>query len=265
MTITELYEQILSEFYKKPGAEQLLEEPVTVTVSSEPERTLRPEGDPPSTVARPEYCVIAMLGGETGGTYGEAYAEAGIIADSLKAEVEDIPGKEIFCGTLKEALEIAPTENGISPITVSALNAAMSRLNLCSGVFQEGEEFHAMYADALCRYVTEHYGRDNIVLVGYDGYLVKRFMDEKLGFWTLDLDPDNVSQDRFDHIVVNGAKLNRESGFAWGKIFIVTGSSLCNGTIIPYLNSGKELLFYGITCAGTAGLLNLSWFSPENA
>lgn len=244
MTVETLYQQILSAFYGLEGANALLNETVSVTKASEPERTLRPENEPFSGIARPEYCVTATLLGAK----GEAYTE----------------NPEDFCGTLKQALEIPPTEKGISAVTIASLNAAMQYLNLSPGAFPEGEEARFQYADALCRYVLEHHGRENIVLVGYDGYLVKRFMDEGLVFWTMDKDPDNITQDRFHHVVVNNAKRNRESSFVWGKYFIVTGSSLCNGTILQYLDSGKELLFYGITCAGAATLLNLPWFSPDN-
>lgn len=241
MTIEELYQQIISGFHALDGADQLLAESVSVTVSEEPERTLRPENEPLSTVERPEYCVTATLKG----FQGEAYTET----------------PEAFEGTLKEALEIAPTEKGISAITVAALNAAVNCLGLAPGCFPEGEQARIDYADALCRYVTEKHGKNNIILVGYDGYLVKRFVEEGLDFWTMDKDPANITQNRFHHVVVNNAKRNRESSFIWGKYFIVTGSSLCNGTIVHYLNSGKEILFYGITCAGAATLLSLPWFS----
>ena len=243
MTVAELYQQILSAFYGLEGADALLQETVSVTAAAEPERTLRPEYEPFSGIARPEYCVTATLSGAK----GEAYTE----------------NPEDFSGTLQQALEIPPTEKGISAVTIAALNAAVNYLHLAPGTFPEGEEARLQYADALCRFVLEHHGRENIVLVGYDGYLVKRFMDEGLIFWTMDKDPDNITQDRFHHVVVNNAKKNRESSFVWGKFFIVTGSSLCNGTIRHYLESGKELLFYGITCAGAATLLKLPWFSPE--
>lgn len=243
MTVNELYQQIISRFYALPEVSELLEMEVNVTFSSEPVKTLRPEGDPPSTVSRPEYCVTADIDG----VKGEAYTET----------------PAAFNGTLKQALDIRPDNEGISAITISALNAAMNRLSLCPGVLPKKDEDHASYADAICRYVKEHYGKSRIVLVGYDGYLVKRFVDAGLEFWTLDRDPDNISQDRFDHVVVNSAKRNRESSFAWGDIFIVTGSTLCNGTIVQYLNSGKELYFYGITCAGAATLIGLKWFNPE--
>ena len=243
MTIDELYQQILSAFYRLDGAEALLNETVSVTPSAEPEKTLRPENDPPSTVARPEYCVTATLCG----VKGEAYTE-------------EPTG---FSGTLRQALHILPTEKGISAVTIAALNAAVNYLGLAPGTFPEGEEAHFRYADALCRYVTEHFGKSNIILVGYDGYLVKRFVEEGLDFWTMDRDPDHISQNRFHHVVVNNAKRNRESSFVWGKYFIVTGSTLCNGTILPYLDSDKEVLFYGITGAGAATLLHLPWFSPD--
>ena len=243
MTIKELYDQILSSFYALEGAEALLQETVSVDAAKEPEQTLRPENDPPSTVARPEYCVTAELCG----VKGEAYTE----------EPTD------FRGALKEALEIPPTEKGISAITIAALNAAISYLGLAPGVFPEGEKARFAYADALCRYVTEQHGKNNIILVGYDGYLVKRFMDEGLDFWTMDRDPANITQDLFHHVVVNNAKRNRESSFIWGTYFVITGSSRCNGTIVHYLISNKELLFYGISCAGAASLLNLPWFSPD--
>ena len=243
MTVKELYQQIISCFYELPGVHKLLHEAVTVTASQEPEHTLRPEEDPPSTAARPEYCVTA----EICGVKGEAYTET----------------PSDFEGTLKQALEIPPTEKGISAVTVAAINAAMSFLHLSPGVFPEDPQQHVLYADGLCRYITEQYGKNRIVLIGYDGYLVKRFMEEGLEFWTLDRDPDHVAQDRFDHVIVNSAKRNRESSFVWGNVLIVTGSTLCNGTIVQYLNSGKELLFYGITCAGAATLLKLPWFSPD--
>ena len=70
MTIDELYQQILSAFYRLDGAEALLNETVSVTPSAEPEKTLRPENDPPSTVARPEYCVTATLCGVKGVSAG---------------------------------------------------------------------------------------------------------------------------------------------------------------------------------------------------
>ena len=254
MTVADLYQKILTEFYKLDGAQELLGETVSVTVSEEPERTLRPEGDPPSTVARPEYCVTAVLcdsgasATRTAHGTGEAYTET----------------PSAFQGTLEEALKIPASEKGISAVSIAALNAAMNRLGLCPGTFPEDVQTHSAYADAICRHITEKYGTSNLVLVGYDGYFVKRFMEEGLDFWTMDRDPDHIAQDRFDHVVVNSAKRNRESSFAWGKLFLITGSTLCNGTIVQYLDSGKELLFYGITCAGAATLLSLPWFSPES-
>ena len=138
MTIEELYQQILSGFYALEGAKELLDETVSVTGAKEPEKTLRPENDPPSTVARPEYCVTATLRG----VRGEAYTET----------------PEDFRGTLEEALHIPPSEKGISAVTIAALNAAMSCLGLAPGVFPEEEEDRLTLLDTLghMRFVRDY-------------------------------------------------------------------------------------------------------------
>ena len=136
----------------------------------------------------------------------------------------------------------------------------MNYLSICPGIFPGDQAFHFEYASDLSRYVSETYGKEKIVLIGYDGYIVKRFVEDGFDFWTMDRNPDNITKDRFNHVIVNSAKRNRESGFKWGELFIVTGSTLCNGTIVQYLDSGKRLLFYGITCSGAAALLGLPWF-----
>ena len=235
MTISELYEMIKERFLAVPGVNELLDLPVKVTADTDPEKTLLPEGAVPSAAKRGEYRVCASLSGTT----GEAYTET--------------PWS--FEGTLCEALQIPVTDKGINAISIACINAALSRLGLIEGTFSETIAAHESYADSLCRYVVENYGKKNIILVGYDGYIVKRFMDEGIDFWTMDRDPDNIAQDRFNHVIVNSAKYNRESCFAWGKLFIITGSTLCNGTVVQYLDKGKNLLFYGVTGRGASHLL----------
>lgn len=189
---------------------------------------------------RPEYRVEASFRGSIGEAYTETPAD--------------------FEGTLQEVLDIPPSDKGIDARTLAAINAVMNHLGLCAGTFPATFDERRLYTDALYAYVTENYGRSNIVLVGYDGYIVKKFSGKEVDFWTMDRDPDNISQDRFKHVVVNSAKFNREACFAWGKLFIVTGSTLTNGTIVQYLDKGKDLLFYGITIGGAATLLDLPWF-----
>lgn len=245
MTMFELYQKMLTRFLALPGAGSLLSEPVRITPDPEPEVLLLPEGSTSSFISRPEYRVTAVMKG----VCGEAYTEC----------------PKGFEGTLKEVLDLPVSEEGIPAQTLAAINAAMSLLGLCPGSFADDPAVHAAYADNLCRFVTEQYGSSNLVLIGYDGYIVKRFSEEGLDFWTLDRNPSNITQDCFNHVIVNSGKYNREACFAWGKVLLITGSTFCNGTVLHFLNRNVPVLFYGITCAGISKLLDLPWFPvPKN-
>ncbi len=240
MTIFELYEKLIIRFKETDGVSELLDQPVVITADTEPEPALMPWNYVPFKDRRPEFRVTADLCG----TRGEAYTETPLN----------------FEGTLREAIELTPSEGGIDARCLAAINAAMNHLGLCAGEFPATFDERRLYTDAIYSYITEKYGRSNIVLVGYDGYIVKKFIGGDLDFWTMDRDPDNISQDRFKHVIVNSGRYNREACLAWGKVLIVTGSTLTNGTIVQYLDKGKDLLFYGITIAGAATLLGLPWF-----
>ncbi len=240
MTISELYDQIIERFCALPGVKEVLEETITIKADTEPEATLMPEGDVPSPASRPEYRVTA----EYKGAKGEAYTETP--AD--------------FEGMIHDAVALSLGKDAIDARSVAAINAVMNHFGLCAGTFSDEPEAHQAYAEKICAEVIEKYGKNNIALIGYDGYIVKKFMDEGMVFWTLDRNPDNVTKDRFHHVIVNSGRYNREACFAWAKLLIVTGSTLCNGTILPYLESGADVKFYGITFAGVAKLLDLPWF-----
>lgn len=240
MTMFELYDQLIMKFSELPGIANLWDETVVITADKEPEPALMPWNYIPFKDRRPEYRVTA----DFRGTKGEAYTE----------------NPSGFRGSLKEAIMLPPSDGGIDARCLAAVNAVMNHMGLCAGTFPAEFDERRLYTEALFRHMVDNYGRSNIILVGYDGYFVKKFVGAEIDFWTMDRDPDNISQDRFKHIVVNDGKYNREACFAWGRLFIITGSSLTNGTIVQYLDKGKDLLFYGITIAGAATLLGLPWF-----
>lgn len=241
MTMQEIYDQILERFRALPGVAPLLGEIVDVRGNHRPEITLMPEGDVPSEVNRPEYCTYAKFKGARGEAYSETPAE--------------------YYGTLGELLEFPLAGKGIDARVLAAINAVMKYLGLLDiAEFPDDSAIHRKYADQIYQEVTEKYGESKIVLIGYDGYIVQRFMQKPLDFWTLDRNPDNITKDRFDHVITNSGKPNREAALAWAKILIVTGSTLCNGTILPYLECQNDVKFYGITFAGAAKLLDLPWY-----
>lgn len=240
MTIQDIYKNLIDKFYELPGVSDMLSQKISIKGDSEPEPTLMPWNYIPFKDRRPEYRVTA----EFNGFRGEAYTE-------LPMDFE---------GTLQEALCLPVSDKGIDARILASINAVMNSMELCAGVFPTTFDERRMYTDALYMHVSQNFGTSNIVLVGYDGYIVKKFVAEGVDFWTMDRDPDNISQDRFKHVIVNSAYYNRQACLEWGKLFIITGSTLTNGTIVQYLDQDKELLFYGITIAGAAKLLGLPWF-----
>ena len=44
---------------------------------------------------------------------------------------------------------------------------------------------------------------------------------------------------------------------ASAELILCTGSTLCNGTMVDYLDLDKEVLFFGITAAGAGAILGL--------
>lgn len=72
----------------------------------------------------------------------------------------------------------------------------------------------------------------------------------------LDLNPDNIGKEKDGCPVLSGEKC-REETVAWADLVLCTGSTLCNGTIVDYLDLDKEVVFFGTTLSGAAPILGL--------
>ncbi|MEG2852398.1 MAG: DUF364 domain-containing protein [Hydrogenoanaerobacterium sp.] len=71
----------------------------------------------------------------------------------------------------------------------------------------------------------------------------------------LDLNTDNIGQMRYGIKVENG--LEYKPVCDWADLVLCTGSTLCNGTIVNFLDMKKEIVFFGTTAAGAAKILGL--------
>jgi hypothetical protein len=72
----------------------------------------------------------------------------------------------------------------------------------------------------------------------------------------LDLDPNNVGQERCGIVIEHGVN-DMADAIEWADIVLCTGSTVCNGTLVDYMNLGKPTYFFGTSLAGTAELLGL--------
>ena len=57
--------------------------------------------------------------------------------------------------------------------------------------------------------------------------------------------------------IINGSAMKEEIRDSYAELILCTGSTLCNGSIIDYLDLDKDVLFFGTTASGAAPLLGL--------
>ena len=93
-------------------------------------------------------------------------------------------------------------------------------------------------------------------LVGYQPALLEMLADSGRQVRVLDLNPENVGATRFGTLVEDGARA-KEDLVQWADLILCTGSTLCNGTIVDYMELPVPVVFFGITLAGSAELLGL--------
>ena len=62
---------------------------------------------------------------------------------------------------------------------------------------------------------------------------------------------------KFGIRVEDGTAMKEEIRDSYAELILCTGSTLCNGSIIDYLDLDKEVLFFGTTASRAAPLLGL--------
>lgn len=189
-----------------------------------------------------------MLQAEYQGSYGQAFTDA--------------PSE--FKGTLTDILNLDLSENlHNSGLFIASLNAVMARLGLIEHTVHCRFDEPELCSLELVQYVKENYHGKKIALVGYQPSMLdalSKVSDTRV----LDLNPKNIGQIRYGVKVENGITDYQEVVLEWADVVLCTGSTLCNGTIVNFIDIGKEVLFFGTTVAGAAKLLGFNRFCPKS-
>lgn len=241
MTKEELYEKLKNGFLQVLKQHQI--ENDTVTVSC---RALTPQ-EAIGETARKDFPIITgkdvMIEATYRGSRGQAFT------DSPTA----------FSGTLSEILQMEIAHNSHNcGIFIATLNAVMNSIGLCSGTVHcktDGPEQCALDMLAFLRENYPHIRR--IALIGYQPSLLEMLSRSEYEVRVLDLNPGNIGQERYGVVVEDGACKKEEVIHSFADLILCTGSTLCNGTIVDYLDLPVEVLFFGITIAGSADLLGV--------
>lgn len=160
-----------------------------------------------------------------------------------------------FQGSLKEILSLGLADDSHARgLFIAAMNAVMRYLGLAEKTVHCKEQEPEECAKQAACYIKEHYGTPKIALVGYQPALLEN-LSKEYPLKVLDLNPENIGQLRYGVMVEHGIEDFQAVVKDWAELVLCTGSTLCNGTILNFLNLDKEVLFFGTTLAGAAELL----------
>ena len=240
MTQTQLYERLKKEFARIVAENGLAEEPVAVRC-----RALTPE-EAIGNTRRTDFPILegkdVMIQAEYRGSRGQAFTDA----------------PAAFSGTLAQVLALDILQGAHARgLFIACLNAVMAHLGRCTGTVHcrtQGPEQCAVDMHAWLD--TEYPNARRVGLVGYQPALLEMLAGSGRQVRVLDLNPENVGAARFGVRVEDGARA-REDLIQWADLILCTGSTLCNGTLVDYMELPVPVVFFGITLAGSAELLGL--------
>lgn len=240
MSAEQLYDLLKTKFKEVLSENHLEEEAVTIHC-----RALSPE-EAIGVTKRNDFPIIMgkdiMVQAEYRGGKGQAFTDAP--AD--------------FSGTLADVADLDITNDvHARGVFIASLNAVMNALGRCKGTVHCRTDGPELCAKEMEAYLDKHYANaKRIGLVGYQPALLEMLATSDYEVRVLDLNPANVGEIRYG-IKVEDGQTDRDAVMEWADLILCTGSTICNGTIVDYLNLDKKVLFFGISIAGAADILGV--------
>lgn len=186
----------------------------------------------------------------------------------LQAEYQGAKGQAFtdapsaFKGTLRDILSLDLSKDLHNRgLFIAAMNAVMAKLGLVEHTVHCRSEEPEDCALNILELFKKDYKNKKIALIGYQPSMLEALSDE-FTVRVLDLNPKNVGQIRYGVKVEHGIDDYKEVVLDWADVILCTGSTICNGTIVKFLNLPKEVIFFGITVSGAAKLLGLRRICP---
>ena len=192
-----------------------------------------PEHDDYPIVKGKEVMMAAVFNGASGQAFTDEYTD-------ISLSVEDL-------------MNIDHTQTNERAIFIAGLNAVYRSLGLCEKTIHCKDTEPVECAKNIVQ-LPEFSGKKILL-----GGLQPRFLEYLSGCNTmraLDLDPDNIGTEKFGTTIESGEQF--EDALGWCDMIFATGSTIVNGTITNFLNSGKPSVFFGVTISAPAKILGLS-------
>lgn len=165
-----------------------------------------------------------------------------------------------FKGTLNQIFGMPLENNYRRAVFVSALNAMLRHLALIEGTVHCRDKGPSECASQMASYIKDRFNRIKVTQVGFQPRIAETMAGD-FPLRLLDLDPENIGQDRFG-ITVEGPETTLDA-IEWADLLLVTGTTLINDSIDQFL-TGKPVIFYGTTIAGAAYLMGWDRFCARS-
>jgi len=148
-------------------------------------------------------------------------------------------------------------------VFVAAVNALCSHTGFTSHTVHCRDEGPCECARDLPNIIAAGYDEDSrIALIGCQPRMIES-LSAIYQLRVVDLDPDNIGK-QIGGVTIEGDELTRDL-LDWCNIALVTGSTLVNGTIDRFMGLECHTVFYGVTIAGAASLLQLPHFCTRSS
>ena len=119
----------------------------------------------------------------------------------------------------------------------------------------DAQPFIGNQSNRIAVYLKETYGDVKIALIGYQPALLEGLSNNFSEVRILDLNPELIGKTRYGVTILDGDKDYKDTVLDWADLVLCTGSTVGNGSVVNFLDIGKEVLFYGTTGAGAAALM----------
>ena len=238
----DIYYQIKDNFSKVIDNKNFYNEKIVIRA-----RVLEPQ----EAIGNPERTDFPLLKGKERmmqadfkGSYGQAFT--------------DMYGN--YEGTLHQIMDMNLSNNYRRAIFISTINAVMRYLNLVEGTIHCKDDDPELCGEELIKYISKNYGTPRIAFVGLQPALVEH-CSKVFEVNVLDLDKNNIGKKKFGLTILDGEK-EIDKTLKWCDLAVATGSTFVNGTAQKIIDQMKEkqILFYGVTVAAIAKLLNMDRF-----
>jgi len=163
-------------------------------------------------------------------------------------------------GTLEQVLHLPMQNNLHRAVFVAALNAVLRHLSRIEGSIHCRDQGPTACGQDLIRHLKNRYPEARIAQVGFQPRMVEN-LAPVYPLRVLDMDPDNIGTQKFGVSIESPAQT--EDAISWADLLLVTGTTLVNGTMAPFLGK-KPVIFYGTTIAGAAHLMGWERFCSQS-